>query len=317
MESHAYKIIPLKDLSEDPLYGLRYHTGDLALEKSVQKRGVLQPLTVEAQGRVVSGHRRFCAAQKAGLKEVPVLEIRSSEEPQDLFLVAVLSNWGQRFTEFEKAWVLHRAAAVFKIPQADILEEVAPALGMAGEKHLCAHYAEVMRLEKPLLDLMAAGKLPFRGAESLLKLGVSDQKIFAGEIAGKITLTTNQVLNAGEWLYDLMKKEGKDLAGLLEVYDLGAILNSERDGRQKAEQFFQKVRSLRYPRLTEKERRFAKLSGEIAGQLGPVSFEPPPQFEGQAITLKLRAKTSQSLEDLIETLKTRRKLLNSLFDIVL
>lgn len=317
MESHAYKIVPLKDLSEDPLYGIRYRASDEALEKSVRKRGVLQPLTVEAQGRVVSGHRRFHAAKKLGLKEIPVLEIRSDEAPQDLFLVAVLSNWGQQFTEFEKAWILQRAIATFKISQADILEEIAPALGMAGEKHLCAHYAEVMKLEKSLLDLMASGKLPFRGSESLLKMSSADQRVFAGGIAGKVSFTTNQVLNAGHWLYDLMKKDGVDLSGFLTAQGLGDILDSEHDGRQKAEHFFQKIRALRYPRLTEKERQFAKLSGEIASQLGHVSFEPPPQFEGQAITLKMKAKTSQSLEDLVDTLKARRKLLNSLFDIVL
>lgn len=316
MESHAYKIIPLKELSEDPAYSLRYRLEDEALEKSVRKRGVLQPLTVEARGRIVSGHKRFYAARKLGMKEIPALEILSPQAPQDLFLLAILSNWGQQFTEFEKAWIFHRAAS-FKIPQAGILEEIAPALGMASEKHLCAHYVEIVKLEKPLLDLMASGRLPFRGSESLLKMPPPDQKVFAAEVAEKIPMTTNQVLNAGQWLYDLMKKEGKDLTGLLMSHGLKEILDSELDGRQKAEQFFQKVRTLRYPRLTEKERQFALLSGQISRQLGPVSFEPPPQFEGQAITLKVKAKTPQSLEELIETLKARRKLLNSLFDIVL
>ncbi len=316
MESYAYKIIPLKELSEDPVYSTRYSSEDPALEKSVRKRGVIQPLTA-AQDKIISGHRRFRAAKAAGLLEIPVLQIGPKEKPQDLFLLAVLSNWGQQLTEFEKAWVLHRASAAFEISREDILEEIAPAIGMAGDTHLCGHYAGVMKLEKELLDLLASGKLPFRGSESLLKLSADDQKVFAGRIAGNLALTTNQLLNAGEWIYDLLRKQGGSLSNLLEINSLKEILDSDRDRRTKAEAFFQKIRALRHPRLTQKEDEFAKLSTQISGQLGPVRFEPPPQFEGHTITLKMKAKTAQSLEELIDTLKTRRKLLNSLFDIVL
>lgn len=41
--------------------------------KSIQEFGFLQPIVCDANGIILAGHTRFAAAQKLGLKEVPVL----------------------------------------------------------------------------------------------------------------------------------------------------------------------------------------------------------------------------------------------------
>ena len=41
------------------------------LAKSIKARGIQEPLLISQDGYIISGHRRWVAAQIAGLKEVP------------------------------------------------------------------------------------------------------------------------------------------------------------------------------------------------------------------------------------------------------
>ena len=60
------------------------------LADSIRQHGVMEPLVVSADGRIISGHRRYVAAQLAGLTSVPcrVLAISSDDEQ----FVLVLAN---------------------------------------------------------------------------------------------------------------------------------------------------------------------------------------------------------------------------------
>lgn len=50
------------------------------LVESVQKYGILTPITVTNDNRIVSGHRRYAAAKEAGLSEVPVVIFPTDDE---------------------------------------------------------------------------------------------------------------------------------------------------------------------------------------------------------------------------------------------
>lgn len=76
------------DPHNDVVYDPR-EAEDEALYESVKKQGVLQPLLLKAHptlpGKfmIISGHRRFKAAKRAGLKEVPVIVYTPKGTPQD------------------------------------------------------------------------------------------------------------------------------------------------------------------------------------------------------------------------------------------
>lgn len=54
----------------------RHVAGNLdTLEGSIRRLGVLQPLIVDRQNRLIAGHRRLLASRQAGLAAVPVLRI--------------------------------------------------------------------------------------------------------------------------------------------------------------------------------------------------------------------------------------------------
>ncbi len=68
-----------------------------ALSESIQKRGVMEPLTISSDNVIISGHRRHFAALYAGLKEVPVI-IRpiSYKDDREEFLRLLVEANSQR-----------------------------------------------------------------------------------------------------------------------------------------------------------------------------------------------------------------------------
>jgi ParB family chromosome partitioning protein len=105
------RIVPLADIEPD-LDQPRSSIGDLTeLIESVRNKGVLEPILVrpnpdygpgEARYRIISGERRFRAAQQAELDEVPVIEMEvDADEALEIGLIENLQR--KDLTPFEEA----------------------------------------------------------------------------------------------------------------------------------------------------------------------------------------------------------------------
>ncbi len=85
----------------------RTNVGDLEpLRRSIETRGVLEPLLVRPLGkgryRIIAGERRFRAALEAGLTEVPCIELDISEN--EVLEIALIENLHRRdLHPFEEA----------------------------------------------------------------------------------------------------------------------------------------------------------------------------------------------------------------------
>jgi hypothetical protein len=84
---HGRLSLAIDEISPSPENALLYRPvtpGDeatIALANSIAANGVLEPIVASADGYIISGHRRHCAARIAGLREVPcrVLDVRRGE----------------------------------------------------------------------------------------------------------------------------------------------------------------------------------------------------------------------------------------------
>lgn len=115
-ETPVGKMVPLSTMEPDPNQP-RSSMGDLdELVASIREKGVLEPILVrprpeseeeQAQPagilyRIISGERRYRAAQEAGLYEVPVIEMDVSE--QEALEIALIENLQRKdLTPFEEA----------------------------------------------------------------------------------------------------------------------------------------------------------------------------------------------------------------------
>ena len=77
--------IPVDDLTPHPdnerIYG---DPVDDELVNSVRRLGILEPLLINTDGRIISGFCRWQAAQRLGLSMVPTRTFDSEDDPEEL-----------------------------------------------------------------------------------------------------------------------------------------------------------------------------------------------------------------------------------------
>jgi protein gp37/ParB-like chromosome segregation protein Spo0J len=106
--------ILVSELRPHPLNATIYgDTADKILVESIQENGILEPLLIDQQQRIISGHRRFDAAFKAKLTEVPVEIFQSTDELT--IQTAIVEANRQRVKTNEQ--LAREATLVFRIEQ--------------------------------------------------------------------------------------------------------------------------------------------------------------------------------------------------------
>ena len=161
-EDHPYKVLDNEEMNE--------------LIQSVQQHGILSPLIVRPiEGKtdeyeIISGHRRFRAAQKAGLTEVPAVIYALNRDEAAIMLVD--SNLHREHllpSEKAFAYKLKYDALKHQGKRTDLSSvQIAPKLSteiiaeQAGtSKDTIKRYIRLTELIPELLDLMDEGKIAF------------------------------------------------------------------------------------------------------------------------------------------------------------
>jgi ParB family chromosome partitioning protein len=139
--STAQRTLPIEFLTPCPLQPRRhFEERDLAeLAESIRENGILQPLLVRHVGakyEIVAGERRWRAAQRAGLHELPVVE-RTIGDEEALQLALVENLQREDLNPLEEADAYRRLIEDFRHRQ----EDVAAALGKSR-----SHIANTVRL---------------------------------------------------------------------------------------------------------------------------------------------------------------------------
>jgi len=158
------------DFLEPSPYQPRRAMDDTALDEladSIRARGILQPLLVRphpsraAHYQIIAGERRWRAAQRASLHEVPVLVRTLSDE--DAMAAGLVENLQREdLNPVEEAEGYQRLINEFKLSQ--------EALGDAGGKsrvHI-NNILRVLRLPEKVLALVRDGQLSMGHAKALL-----------------------------------------------------------------------------------------------------------------------------------------------------
>jgi ParB family chromosome partitioning protein len=180
----AQRKVPIEFIKANPRNPRRtFSDAELGeLSDSIKQHGVIQPIVVRpikgAQDRfeIIAGERRWRAAQRAGLHEVPIVPVEVSDA---LALeIAIVENVQREdLNPLEEAQGYHALANEFKRSQ----DEIAKIVGKSR-----SHVANMMRLTKlpdDVLDLIAAGQLSAGHARALI--GVPDPSAAAKRIVAE------------------------------------------------------------------------------------------------------------------------------------
>ncbi len=162
------------------------------LEDSIRENGIIQPLMVRKDDNadvfeIVSGHRRYLAATRLEMIEVPVIVLDISKEEADIILVD--SNLHrEHILPSEKAFAYKMKMDALKKQgkRTDLtLDPVGPKLSSAEKisqdsedsATQIKRYIRLTNLEKSLLNLVDEGRIAMRPAVELSYLTPEEQKM--------------------------------------------------------------------------------------------------------------------------------------------
>jgi ParB family transcriptional regulator, chromosome partitioning protein len=142
------------------------------LAASIREQGVLQPIVVRRRGddyEIVAGERRWRAASRAGLHEVPAL-VKEFSDAEALQAALIENIQRADLDPLEEADAYSRLIRDHSLTQ----EEVAVAVGK--NRATIANSLRLLKLPASVLPLLGEGKLTAGHARALMTLG-SDHHI--------------------------------------------------------------------------------------------------------------------------------------------
>lgn len=150
------------------------------LADSIREQGIMQPILVRpvdgGKYEIIAGERRWRAAQRAGLKEVPTL-VKSVPDNHALALALIENIQREDLNPLEEAQGLARLCEEFKLTH----EEAAKAVGRS--RSAVTNLLRLIQLAKPAQEYLASGAIEMGHARALLALPVAQQGGIAARIA--------------------------------------------------------------------------------------------------------------------------------------
>ena len=165
-------------------YQVREDAALSELMESIRTHGVLSPLLARPKGEgyeLVSGHRRRLAAQKLGLKTVPVL-VREMSDDEAVILMVDSNLQRENLLPSEKAFAYKMKLEAMKHQGKATSAQVAPKLTteligneVGISKDMVKRYIRLTNLVPPLLQMVDDGRIGFFPAVELSYLARDEQ----------------------------------------------------------------------------------------------------------------------------------------------
>ncbi len=161
----------------------RRHFDDAALDElaaSIAARGVIQPVIVRPQGagryQLVAGERRWRAAQRAQLHEIPAI-VRDLTDREVMALALIENLQREDLNPIEEARAYQRLAESEGMTQAEIARMVDK-----SRSHV-ANFQRLLALPEAVIGLVEVGKLSMGHARALI--GAEDAQAIAAQAVEK------------------------------------------------------------------------------------------------------------------------------------
>jgi ParB family chromosome partitioning protein len=214
---------PIENLQPNPRNPRRLFTDDELdeLAASIRERGIIQPIVVRAlkggNFEIIAGERRWRAAQRAGLHDVPIAVIEANDA-QSLEYAIIENVQRADLNPIEEATGYLALMDDFNRTQ----EEVAQIIGKS-RPHI-ANTIRLLKLSEPVKQLIRAGKIS--AGHARLLVGQPNAELIAHEIIDK-----------GWSVRDLEADMRKDVAGQLRDMRReakGFVVNIPKDADTRA-----------------------------------------------------------------------------------
>jgi len=209
--------ISISDLSRNPFQPREFfnQTKLQELTDSIKKNGVIQPIAVRlnksepGKYEIIAGERRWLAAQKAGLHEIPVTILDLTD--QESLEVAIVENIQRDdLNPIEEARGYKRLSEEFKYDHLNISKL------MSKSRSHVSNSLRLLSLPKDVINMLEEGSLTSGQARPLI--GIANASSIAEEIVAK-----NYSARKVEYLVKSKKNTNKE-----KIYDANILKTQER-----------------------------------------------------------------------------------------
>jgi ParB family chromosome partitioning protein len=145
------------------------------LARSIRESGVVQPVLVtpeEDHYKIIVGERRWRAAQRAGLRKIPVL-IRNIPKERQLEISLIENIHREELNPLEIAQAFERLIAEQGYTQQEIAEKV------GKDRTSVANYIRLLKLPEEIQERINNGAISMGHARALLALEEASGQLFA------------------------------------------------------------------------------------------------------------------------------------------
>lgn len=136
------------------------------LARSIETHGIIQPIVVrkkKAGYEIVAGERRWRAARKADLKEIPCI-VREFDDEQNM-LIAIIENMQREdLNAVEEAEGLHQMIATYGLTQ----EQVSISVGKS--RPYITNSLRLLKLPEEIREMLADGNITAGHARALINI---------------------------------------------------------------------------------------------------------------------------------------------------
>jgi ParB family chromosome partitioning protein len=166
--STGYRVLPIERVHPNKTQPRKHfdETTLLELVSSISTQGVLQPIVVRKSGEgyeIVAGERRWRAATRAGLHEIPAV-VKEFSDMVALEVALIENLQRQDLDPLEEAEGYHRLIREHKLTH----DQVAEAVGKS--RSAITNALRLLKLPEPVLTMLADGRLTAGHARALMQL---------------------------------------------------------------------------------------------------------------------------------------------------
>jgi len=217
LKEERYAEVGVDEIRPSP-YQPRMKFDEKAIEElamSIRESGVVQPVLVvpeEDHYKIIVGERRWRAAQKAGLKKIPVL-IRNLPQEKQLEVSLIENIHREELGPLEIAQAFQRLINERNYTQQELAEKV------GKDRASVANYLRLLKLPKEIQAQLHDGKLTMGHARAILALEEPAAQLHAA----KAVIEKNLSVRNAEKLIDRMKDKAPRVQRSLADPDLHSL----------------------------------------------------------------------------------------------
>jgi ParB family chromosome partitioning protein len=197
----VFRLCGIEEIKPNPFQPRKFFSDEQLQELvgSIQAKGILQPLVVRSKGsgyELIAGERRWRAAQKAGLKEVPII-IKDVSEAELLELSLIENLQRENLNPIDEAEAFKRLIDQFRITQEEISKQV------GKDRTTITNALRLLKLPQDIKQSLAEGAISMGHARAFLSLDGPEKqrlalkKVIAGGLSVRQTENLVKRLRVG------------------------------------------------------------------------------------------------------------------------